>query len=132
MCCVLQQVMIHYLFDYPDYNAELQFVQLNTQHLISINPWEMYSKPEVRNLAISTRKCIYDDEAEKVLYGTFKERNLSSAVYSYHNCLAECRATVARAKCGCIPYYFPQNSKYNTFCNINFLTEITNISSQRL
>lgn len=32
--------------------------------------------------------------------------------YSYVNCLAECRATTIRAKCDCIPYYFPQNGRY--------------------
>lgn len=104
--------MIHYSFDYPDHNAELQLIRLNTQHFVSINPIEMYSKPEVKNLAISTRKCIFNDEADKVLYANVKGRNLSFTTYTYHNCLAECRATVARAKCGCIPYYFPQNSKY--------------------
>ena len=103
--------MIHYSFDYPDFNSEIQLVRLNSQHFISINPAEMYSKPEVKNLAISTRKCIFTDEADKTLYANVKERNLTFATYSYQNCLAECRASIARIKCGCIPYYFPQNSK---------------------
>lgn len=103
--------MIHYSFDYPDLNAEIQLVRLNSQHFVSINPEEMYSKPEVKDLTISTRKCIFSDEADKVLYANVKERNLTFTTYSYHNCLAECRASITRAKCGCIPYYFPQNSK---------------------
>ncbi|XP_039313466.1 sodium channel protein Nach-like [Solenopsis invicta] len=104
------KVMMHYSFDYPDFNAELQLVQLNSQHFVSVNPVEMYSKPEVKNLAIFTRKCIFSNEADKMLYANVKERNLTFTVYSYHNCLAECRANIIRARCGCIPYVFPQNS----------------------
>ncbi|KYN06007.1 PREDICTED: sodium channel protein Nach-like [Cyphomyrmex costatus] len=104
------KVMIHYSFDYPDYNAEIQLVRLNSQHFVTINPAEMYSKPEVKDLTISTRKCIFSEEADEVLYANVKERNLTFTAYSYHNCLAECRASITRAKCGCIPYYFPQNS----------------------
>jgi len=104
--------MIHYSYDYPDFNAELHLIQSSRQHFIGVNPAMMYSKEEVRNLAISTRNCIFDDEADKVLYANVKERNLTFAKYSYHNCLAECRANIMRAKCGCIPYYLPQNSEY--------------------
>lgn len=103
--------MVHYSFDYPDFNAELQLVRLNSETFVSINPAVMYSKPEVKDLAISTRRCIFTDEADKIFYSNVKDRNLTSAAYSYHNCLAECRASIARTKCGCIPYYFPQNSK---------------------
>lgn len=104
--------MIHYSFNYPDFNSEIQLVQLNNQHFISVNPSEMYSKPEVKNLAISTRQCIFNEEADKVIFQDVKERNLTYITYTYHNCLAECRASIVKAKCGCIPYYFPQNSKY--------------------
>ncbi|XP_071637546.1 sodium channel protein Nach isoform X2 [Temnothorax longispinosus] len=110
------KVMTHHSFDYPDFNAEIQLVRLNSQHFVSIDPAEMYSKPEVKDLTISTRKCIFSDEADKVLYANVKERNLTFIEYSYHNCLAECRASITRAKCGCIPYYFPQNS--TRICNL--------------
>ncbi|XP_072760901.1 sodium channel protein Nach [Anoplolepis gracilipes] len=110
------KVMIHYSLDYPDFNAEIQLVQLNSEHFLSINPTEMYSKPEVQSLAISTRRCIFSEEADKILYANVKERNLTFAKYSYHNCLAECRASIARIKCGCIPYYFPQNA--TRICNL--------------
>ncbi|KAG5321537.1 NACH protein, partial [Acromyrmex heyeri] len=110
------KVMIHYSFDYPDFNAEIQLVRLNNQHFVTINPTEMYSKSEVKDLKISTRKCIFSEEADKVLYANVKERNLTFTAYSYHNCLAECRASIIRAKCGCIPYYFPQNSTRT--CNL--------------
>lgn len=103
--------MIHYSFDYPDFNAEIQLVRLNSQHFVSVNPTEMYSKSAMKDLTISTRKCVFNNEADKVLYANVKERNLTFTEYSYHNCLAECRASIIRAKCGCIPYYFPQNSK---------------------
>ncbi|TGZ47808.1 Sodium channel protein Nach [Temnothorax longispinosus] len=129
--------MTHHSFDYPDFNAEIQLVRLNSQHFVSIDPAEMYSKPEVKDLTISTRKCIFSDEADKVLYANVKERNLTFIEYSYHNCLAECRATffdtswpemnqnlpkttgsIEKAPCGCIPdcslYYYPIESSFGT------------------
>ncbi|KAH0954587.1 hypothetical protein HN011_002606 [Eciton burchellii] len=102
------KTMIHYSYDYPDFNAESQLIQLGTEHLISVKPALMYSKEEVKNLAISTRNCIFDDEADEIY--NIKKRHLNFAKYSYHNCLVECRASIAKAKCGCIPYYFPQNN----------------------
>lgn len=110
--------MIHYSFDYPDFNSEIQLVRLNTQHFVSVNPSEMYSKPEMKNLAVSTRKCIFSEEADDTIYGSVKERNLTYITYTYHNCLAECRASIVKEKCGCIPYYFPQNSKYTEYMNL--------------
>ncbi|XP_029163226.1 sodium channel protein Nach-like [Nylanderia fulva] len=110
------KVMVHHPFNYPDFNAEMQLVQLNSEHFVSINPSVMYSKPEVKNLAVSTRKCIFTDEANKILYSKVKARNLTFATYSYHNCIAECRVTFTKIKCGCIPYYFPQNS--TRICNL--------------
>jgi len=104
--------MIHYSYDYPNFNAKTHLIQSNTQYFISVNPALMRSKEEMRDLAISTRKCIFNDEADEVLYANVKERNLTFIKYSYLNCLAECRASIAKAKCGCIPYYYPQNSEY--------------------
>lgn len=103
--------MVHYSFDYPDFNAEIHLVRSNSEHFLSITPHEMYSNPDLKNLAISTRKCILDDEADKEIYANVIKRNLTFAIYSYHNCLAECRASIVSNKCGCIPYYVPQNSK---------------------
>ncbi|XP_018347417.1 PREDICTED: sodium channel protein Nach-like [Trachymyrmex septentrionalis] len=137
------KVMIHYSFDYPDFNDEIQLVRLNSQHFVTINPAEMYSKSEVKNLKISTRKCIFSEEADKVLYANVKERNLTFTAYSYHNCLAECRAIlfynswpemnqkqqnlpktlddVNKIPCGCIPdcllYYYPIESSFGTLDN---------------
>ncbi|GAB1859033.1 Sodium channel protein Nach [Camponotus japonicus] len=110
------KVMIHYSFDYPDFNSEIQLARANSDHFLSIRPEEMYSNPDMKNLAISTRKCILSDEANKTLYTNVKKRNLTFAIYTYHNCLAECRASIVRKKCGCIPYYFPQNS--TRVCNL--------------
>ncbi|RLU26310.1 hypothetical protein DMN91_000104 [Ooceraea biroi] len=104
------KTMVHYSYDYPNFNAQSQIIRLNSEHFLSINPALMYSKEEVRDLAISTRNCIFDDEANGVLYADDETRNLTFAKYTYHNCLAECRASIVKAKCGCIPYYFPQNS----------------------
>ncbi|XP_070520540.1 sodium channel protein Nach isoform X2 [Cardiocondyla obscurior] len=121
------KVMIHYALDYPDFDTEIELVRLNTTHFISLNPTETYAKREMKDMPVSTRKCILNDETDKILYANVKERNLTYSAYSYHNCLAECRATIIRAKCGCIPYFVPQNS--TRICNLKDVQCLTKYKS---
>ncbi|EFN89773.1 Sodium channel protein Nach [Harpegnathos saltator] len=123
------KVMIHYSFDYPDFNAEIQLIQLNSQYFVSVNPSEMYSKPEVRNLAISTRKCIFNDEADELLfrdgtricnlrdihclqeYQTLFDTSWPGINLTAQKNLPRTISDVGRRPCGCIPdcslYHYP-------------------------
>ncbi|XP_066589222.1 sodium channel protein Nach-like [Prorops nasuta] len=112
------KVMIHYPLDYPDYNAENKYTTIGTQSFLSITPQETYSTEKVNYLPISTRKCVFSHEGilTRRNVGNELRRNLAIENYTYLNCLAECRASVIRQKCQCIPYYYPQNGV--RICNL--------------
>ncbi|KAG7203400.1 hypothetical protein KM043_013468 [Ampulex compressa] len=110
------KVMLHDPYNYPDYNAQNKLVALETETFLTIDPEKAYSTSDVRDLAISTRNCIFYDEADRIGFGNVKNRNFTFVRYSYLNCMAECRATTINANCGCIPYYIPQNG--TRVCNL--------------
>ncbi|KAI4500560.1 hypothetical protein M0802_004522 [Mischocyttarus mexicanus] len=111
------KVLVHYSYDYPDHNANDKLIDLNKQAFLSISPEETYATLDVKDLAISTRNCVFNDEGDKL----FKDKNiqyrkLTSEKYSYINCMAECRANTIKNKCDCIPYYFPSSEA--RVCNL--------------
>ncbi|KAF7383015.1 hypothetical protein HZH68_014864 [Vespula germanica] len=107
------KVLVHYPYDYPDHNANDKLIGLNRQAFLSVSPEETYAMLDVKDLAISTRNCIFSDEGDEILKDKdVGYRRLTSGRYSYINCMAECRANTIRNKCDCIPYYFPSNGQY--------------------
>ena len=100
--------MLHYPYDFPDYNAENKLVGMGYQVFLSVSPEETYSTSEVRALSINTRDCVFNDE--KVLSENYdiNKLNFTYARYTYKNCMAECRANTIKNKCNCVPYYFRQ------------------------
>lgn len=68
----------------------------------------MYSTDNVRHEP--TRSCIFHDETDAMNDENKNKRYFIPARYSLINCYVECRASVIQTKCGCIPYYYPQNS----------------------
>lgn len=104
--------MLHYPYDYPDYNAENKLVGMNYQVFLSISPEETYSTPEVRALAVKTRDCVFSDERTLDQDDDINRLNFTYAKYTFKNCMAECRATTIKAKCGCVPYYYQQQGRF--------------------
>ncbi|KAF7381985.1 hypothetical protein HZH66_013417 [Vespula vulgaris] len=111
------KVLVHYPYDYPDHNANDKLIGLNRQAFLSVSPEETYAMLDVKDLAISTRNCIFSDEGDEIPKDKdVGYRRLTSGRYSYINCMAECRANTIRNKCDCIPYYFPSNDA--RVCNL--------------
>nr|XP_031838725.1 sodium channel protein Nach-like [Nomia melanderi] len=100
------KVMVHYSYDYPDFDASTKLVIIEKYSFLTVYPKQTYSTEHVRELENTKRDCIFADEGDKV---TTMDNQGLFARYSYQNCLVECRANVIKAKCGCIPYYYPQN-----------------------
>lgn len=98
--------MVHYSYDYPDFDASTKLVIIGKYSFLTVHPKERYSTENVRKLENTRRHCIFPNEGDQ----TATDNQEFFARYSYQNCLVECRANVIKAKCGCIPYYYPQNS----------------------
>lgn len=112
---------------------ENKLLGINRQMFLSVSPEETYSTKEVRGLSVKTRECIFSDEHH---YGSDFDitlLNLTYAQYTYKNCLSECRASTIKAKCQCIPYYFPQKGYYLILIiKSPFLVETTRFSANQL
>ncbi|XP_076624533.1 sodium channel protein Nach [Colletes latitarsis] len=110
------KVMLHDPYTYPDFDAPAKLIGIDKYSFLTVKPEKTYSTPNVKSLPLSKRPCIFSDESTMIEGFRNRERNFATAKYSFENCMAQCRATVIKAKCGCIPYYYPQNG--TRICNL--------------
>ncbi|XP_063982072.1 sodium channel protein Nach-like [Diachasmimorpha longicaudata] len=110
------KIIMHYPYDYPDWNAESKIIASGYQVFLSISPEETHTTPDVRKLALKTRNCMFSDEGDAKYRTIENTSNLTYSSYTYTNCVGECRATIIKALCNCIPYYYPQNE--TRVCNL--------------
>ena len=81
------------------------------------------SSDSVKEMDIERRNCILRDEAEDVLLDNEIELDVYKT-YSRRSCLMECRAREMYDVCKCLPYYFPNFSRFwdkNTTCDLDGL-----------
>lgn len=102
--------MLHNPYDYPDRSTEFKLVGLGVQAFLAISPEETYSTASVKDLPVKVRDCIFFQEKLPAAISAM-DKNFTWKKYSYMNCLNECRANTVLDRCGCIPYYYPQNGK---------------------
>lgn len=96
------RILIHDSYDYPDANAEIKVLPLNTENFIGVLPSSSYATNDVAKLRPEIRNCYFYNE---------KKVNAMER-YSYINCLAECRAKLAYDLCGCVPMRYLNNGVY--------------------
>lgn len=106
---MFSQVTLHDPYDYPDYGAPSKFIGVNKYAFLSIKPVEMRSATDITYLDPNLRQCIFNSEANKIIGNNWNE-HFVPVKYSFINCLTNCRASLIKNICGCIPYYYPQNS----------------------
>nr|XP_032521529.1 sodium channel protein Nach-like [Danaus plexippus plexippus] len=79
--------------------------------------FEIYSvkqtaTPEVRKYKIGTRKCYFQDELKKQFKG----------LYSYSQCIMNCRIKAVQSLCKCTPYYYKDSKNQDMpVCTIQHL-----------
>ncbi|XP_061932736.1 sodium channel protein Nach-like isoform X1 [Apis cerana] len=106
------KIMLHDPYDYPDYDASSKLITVNKYSFLTVKPMEIYSTKDIK--WVSNKQCTLHNE-ENTISDNLK-RNFISSRYSFINCLTDCRATVIKKECGCIPYYYPQNN--TRICNL--------------
>lgn len=104
--------MLHNRYDYPDYGVSTKLIDINKYSFLTIRPEETYSTDNVKLLPLSRRNCIFSHESAAIKSYGRGDENFVTARYSFQNCMTECRTTVIKSKCGCIPYYYPQNGQF--------------------
>ncbi|XP_076231028.1 sodium channel protein Nach isoform X2 [Calliopsis andreniformis] len=109
------KVMLHDPYDYPDYDTASRLISNNEYSFLTVHPEETYATDSVRELPVSARPCIFADE-EDTISDNEEKGDFTFAKYSFRNCMVQCRSAVIKAKCGCIPFYYPQNN--TRICNL--------------
>ncbi|XP_044020897.1 sodium channel protein Nach-like [Aphidius gifuensis] len=109
------KILLHFPYNYPDYNAVSKLIGMGYQVFLSISPTEIYSTPAVRKLSISNRKCLFHDENINMPVNS-SNIGMEFYHYSYINCMTACRAEAIISKCGCLPFYYEQKS--TRICNL--------------
>ncbi|XP_076664264.1 sodium channel protein Nach [Andrena cerasifolii] len=102
------KVMLHDPYDYPDYDASSRLIAVDKYSFLTVQPLETYATENVKLLPLSSRSCIFPNEKD-MIGNNSGNAYFIPAKYSFRNCMLDCRASIIKAKCGCIPYYYPQN-----------------------
>ncbi|XP_053978702.1 sodium channel protein Nach-like [Hylaeus volcanicus] len=110
------KVMLHDPHDYPDFDALTKLINIGKYSFLTVQPEKMYSTSNLHSVRPSKRTCIFSHEWSTIKNAIRREDSFPTAKYSFRNCMTECRAFVIKKKCGCIPYYYPQNN--TRVCNL--------------
>ncbi|XP_065203446.1 sodium channel protein Nach-like [Planococcus citri] len=74
------------------------------------SPKETYTTEEARQLSIRQRHCVFPDEIKLI----------TDDIYTFGACMTECRMNMAKEKCGCIPFFYPNIEGYE-YCKLEGL-----------
>lgn len=96
------EVMIHDSDDYPDMNAEINYIEANSEAYLSVTPEATYTEIEAVADRIDVKYCYDDDEIQLQVLRK----------YSYTNCMSECRRLIAFLLCKCVPHNYPRNGTF--------------------
>lgn len=97
--------MIHHPYDYPNFGTASKLISVNKYSFLTVEPAEIYATQYIQSMGI----CSHNNEI-KAINNDNTENNFSFAKQSLINCLTECQARIIATICGCIPYYYSQNS----------------------
>lgn len=98
--CYFKQVTIFNSRNYPDNGSgsvSEALLSPATETFIELDITSTYSGNDIRGVAVEKRKCIFNDEFP-ALY----------SVYTYSDCLVDCRAAAIWDVCKCRPFFLPR------------------------
>lgn len=90
------QLYLHGPYEVPDVATKVIRVENGYYLQLYLSALSIFSTQRVRRLLPRQRKCKYYDESDL----------RHSPVYSYVLCRIECRITLSKELCGCIPHFY--------------------------
>jgi hypothetical protein len=103
LCYNVAQVFVTSPYDFPMVGTDV-FSGSTAQ--ISLSAQLTYTTPQVRDLAIERRHCVYENEREA----------LGLPKYRHGNCIAQCHRDSTVTHCNCTPFFFPTAGKKRLSC----------------
>ena len=116
------KVALHDPSAFPELRDGFVKIQPGYEYTFLVTPHKTFSTEGVRSLGLSQRKCRFPDESEGL--EIFKE-------YSQERCYFECVLSMARAKCRCNPWNYPDPGTSPTcdfMGNYCFETSLRNVT----
>jgi hypothetical protein len=107
-CVVNAQVFVTSPYDLPLLGTD---VASGSTAQVSLSAQVTYTTPQVHDLSIERRGCIYENETKALGFP-----------YRHGNCIAECHRHSTYLNCNCSPYFFPTEG-------MNLLSHVTIIIS---
>ncbi|XP_014217076.1 pickpocket protein 28-like [Copidosoma floridanum] len=95
-------ILVHDPFTYPEVELLTSFIQPTQETAMILSASIMVSSESVRSLSNSQRNCWFTDEKQLS----------TSSIYSYQSCITECRIKYIQRYCDCVPFYYPNFSKF--------------------
>ncbi|KAI5734699.1 hypothetical protein M8J77_009600 [Diaphorina citri] len=89
------KVIIHKPTTFADASISTHQIYPGHQLHLRLDAMIVRAEPNVKNLDIQQRQCYFSNE-----------QNLAQE-YTYQACVAECKMKAMMAKCGCLPFYYP-------------------------
>ncbi|CAH2992146.1 unnamed protein product [Chilo suppressalis] len=77
---------------------------------VSFSVKHTYTTEDARQLSIRQRRCVFADE----------QKLDTSPIYTYTNCMRQCRMRRSRAYCKCVPHFYPDTKGYKR-CTVHEL-----------
>jgi hypothetical protein len=93
-CCNVVQVFVTSPYDFPVLGTD---VTSGSTAQISLSAQMTYTTPQVQDLTIERRHCVYENE----------RKALGLPKYRHGNCIAECHRHSTLMYCNCTPFFFP-------------------------
>ncbi|ENN77435.1 hypothetical protein YQE_06259, partial [Dendroctonus ponderosae] len=95
------QVQLHNRLEFPHFEFTSTLHEMNTNSFISVDAELLgYSTVSFPSIAISKRKCLIEVEREMERF----------TIYTYQNCITECKVKIIKKLCGCVPFYFRKSA----------------------
>ncbi|KAH1024366.1 hypothetical protein HUJ05_003858 [Dendroctonus ponderosae] len=104
------QVQLHNRLEFPHFELTSTLHEMNTNSFISVDAELLgYSTVSFPSMAISKRKCLIEVEREMERF----------TIYTYQNCITECKVKIIKKLCGCVPFYFRKSAgPYQVPCTV--------------
>lgn len=101
------QVVVFNPFDYPDVTTgglDEIIAMPRAETYIDISMTVFYSTEAILDFPVEKRNCLFPKE---------KSHEDDGAVYSYSNCILDCKIRDMQRNCGCRPFVYPRRGKRN-------------------
>ena len=96
----LVQVYVGQPAEFPAINKKAIVIEPGREHFLSLNTQIISANTKIKSLTAEERNCFFPNEGNLEFYD----------LYSYDNCLLECKIKITEKSLNCTPWFLPHRS----------------------